>query len=120
MKRIQIGLIVCTAVLIALGLYGCGGVDEAKPLDQVKAEAEKMDVEQLKAVATKYKAAIEAKKDEIAEYMTKLKEIPATEQLGNEASALKDDLSKLNDSMKALQDRFQIYYNKLKELGGNI
>ncbi|GAF80380.1 unnamed protein product, partial [marine sediment metagenome] len=49
-------------LLCTLGLTGCGKkADESKPISEVKAEAEKMDVEQLRSMAIKYKDAIVAK-----------------------------------------------------------
>jgi uncharacterized coiled-coil DUF342 family protein len=79
-----------------------------------------MNVEQLKATAMQYKNAIVAKKAEIEKVLAKMKEIPVTEQLGAEANALKTDIDNLNKSVTALTERFQVYYNKLKEMGGNV
>jgi len=125
MKRIEIGLIICTAVFIALGLYGCeggtsAGVDENKPISDVQAEADKMNVEQLKAMAMKYKDAIAAKKDEFGKVMENLQAIPATEKLGKEATGVTQDSEALINSIKALQARFQVYYDKLKAQGGDV
>jgi outer membrane murein-binding lipoprotein Lpp len=104
-----------------LGFAGCGKkADENKPIADVKAEAEKMDVEQLKAKAMEYKDAVVAKKAEIEKVAAKLKDIPITEQLGTEAKALQTDIANLNKSVAALTERFQVYYNKLKEKGGNV
>ncbi len=127
MKRIEIGLIICTAVFIALGLYGCkgrtstsAGVDENKPISDVQAEADKMNVEQLKAMAMKYKDAITTKKDEFGKSMENLQAIPATEKLGKEATGATQDSEALINSIKALQARFQVYYDKLKAQGGDV
>ena len=104
-----------------LGFAGCGKkADESKPIADVQAEAAKMNVEQLKAKAMAYKDALVAKTAEIEKVAAKLKEIPVTEQLGAEAKALQADIENLNKSLAALTERFQIYYNKLKEMGGDI
>jgi uncharacterized coiled-coil DUF342 family protein len=117
---IKIGLCLLLAGCV-LGLAGCKkGADENKPMDQVQAEAAKMNVEQLRAKAMEYKNAIVAKNAEIEKVLAKMKEIPVTEQLGAEAKALKTDIESLNKSMAALTERFQVYYNKLKEMGGNV
>jgi chromosome segregation ATPase len=114
------------AVLLActlLSFVGCGSkseVDETKPLAEVKAEAEKMTVEQLKDVAMKYKEAIEAKQPEIKKLMEQLSDIPITEKLGEEAKSLTADLEQLNSSLKSLRERFDIYYNKLVELKADV
>jgi uncharacterized coiled-coil DUF342 family protein len=104
-----------------LSFTGCGKkADESKPIADVQAEAGKMNVEQLKAKAVEYKDAIVAKKAELEKVAAKLKEIPLTQQMGAEAKALQGDLANLNKSVVALTERFQVYYNKLKEMGGSV
>jgi len=114
-------MVLCVGTLI---LTGCGAksedADESKPISEVKADAEKMNVEQLRAVALKYKEAIEAKEPEIKKIADKIKEIPITEALGKEATVLKEDLGELNESVTALKERFEIYIGKLKELKGDL
>jgi len=108
-------------VLCLLLLAGCGAkADEDKPLSDVKAEAEQMSVEKLKSMAMAYKDAILDKKREAEALSLKLKDIPLTEALGSEAKGLKADIDDLNKSVSALKDRFQVYYNKLKEKGGDV
>jgi len=115
-------VVLCIAIAgCVLGLGGCGKkADENKPVADVQAEASKMNVEQLKAKAMEYKDAIVAKKADIEKVAAKLKEIPITEQMGTEAKALQADITNLTNSVSALTERFQIYYNKLKEMGGDV
>jgi len=113
-----------------LSFAGCGKkAGQSKPtaqanetiaVAQVQAEAGKMNVEQLKAKAMEYKDAIVAKKAEIEKVAAKLKEIPITQQMGTEAKALQADVANLNKTVAALTERFQVYYNKLKEMGGSV
>ena len=104
-----------------LAFCGCGKkADESKPLSEVEAEAEKMDVAKLKAAALEYKDAILAKKEDVAEITAQLKEIPIANMLGEEAKGLKADIDGLNESVSALKSRFDVYYNKLKEKGGDV
>ncbi len=120
MKQVKTITLYCTVALLAVALFGCGGkADENVPIDQVKADAEKMSVEKLKAMATKYKDAIMAKQDDINKLAAKLKEIPLTEALGEEASGLKADIDALTKSIGNLKARFQVYYDKLVEKGGD-
>jgi uncharacterized coiled-coil DUF342 family protein len=49
-----------------------------------------------------------------------VKEIPITEALGDKAKTLKTEAEKITSTIKALTDRFQVYYNKLKEKGGDL
>ena len=114
-------ILCCLLVLSSLALYGCGKkADENKPVGEVKAEAEKMSVEKLRSMAMTYKDAITAKKGEVEKLASKLKDIPLTKMLGDEAKGLKADIDGLNKSVSALKDRFEVYYNKLKEKGGNL
>jgi hypothetical protein len=104
-----------------LGPAGCAKkADENTPVPQVQAEADKMNVEQLKAKAMEYKNAIVAKKAEIEKVAAKFKGIPITQQMSAEAKGLQTDIANLNKSVAALTERFQVYYNKLKEKGGSV
>ncbi len=113
--------IVLMLALSMLFLFGCGKkADENKPISEVQSEAEKMSVDDLKAMAMKYKDAIEAKKADIDKVTAKLKEIPVTEMLGENAKKLKADIDNLTKSLSALKERFQIYYDQLKAKGGDV
>jgi uncharacterized lipoprotein YehR (DUF1307 family) len=104
-------------LLCSLILLGCSQKsDENKPISEVKAEAEKMDINQLRSMAMKYKEAIAAKESEIEMLFARLK---ATKMQDTEAKKTTTELNKINQSMSALSERFQIYYNKLKEKGGD-
>jgi hypothetical protein len=93
---------------------------ETIPVADVQAEAGKMNVEQLKAKAMEYKNLIVAKKATLETLAAKLKGIPLTEQMGAEAKGIQTDIATLNKSVAALTERFQVYYNKLKEMGVDL
>ncbi len=95
-------------------------VDTAKPVAEVQAQAEGMSVESLKATALKYKEAILAKQAELEKLTAKIKEIPVTEALSQEAKTLKTDLQNIETSLKALKERFQVYYDTIKKKGGDL
>ena len=121
MKTARTIIFCCLSILCLLALPGCGKkADENKPLSEVGAEAEQMNVEQLRSMAMKYKDAIMAKKTEVEEFTGKLKDIPVTQMLGKEAKELKGEIEVLNKSVSALKERFKVYYNKLKEEDGNL
>jgi len=107
-------------IVCAVDLFGCGKkADETKPISEVKTEAETMDAAKLRKMAAAYKDAITDKKAEIEKVAAKLKEIPVTKMLGAEAKELKGEIEQLNKSVSALTERFKIYYDKLKEKGGD-
>jgi len=95
-------------------------VDTQKPIAEVQTQAQAMNVESLKATALAYKDAILAKQADVEKLVAKVKEIPITEALGEQAKTLKADLATLETSVKALKDRFQVYYDTLKQKGGDV
>ena len=118
-----------TTLLVCMLLFpGCSkksgsvpkDVDENKPIAEIKAEAEKLDVEQLRAIAKKYKDALLARQDDIKRMTDSLAKIPLTEKLGKEAQALTADIDSLMKSVNALSERFQVYYDKIKAKGGEL
>lgn len=114
-----VGLVVATVGVTLLA--GCSkDADEGKSIAEAKAEAEKMDVEALRAKAMSYKEAIVAKQKEISELQGRIKEIPITEALGEKAKSLKQDAEALTKSLGALKDRFEVYYGELKEKKGDL
>ena len=121
MKIVRNAVLCCLIALCPFAILGCGKkADENKPISEVKAEAEKMDTDGLRAMAMVYQKAIAAKNSEVEKLSAKLKEIPATEMLGAEAKEVKVDIDNLNKSISALKERFEVYYQKLKEQGGDL
>ena len=120
MKTVR-NVVFCLLIGSLLVLGGCGKkADETKPLSDVKAEANSMSVEKLRSMAVTYKDAITSKKGEIEKVADKLKDIPVAKMLGDEAKGLKTDIDSLTKSVSALKDRFQVYYDKLKEKGSDL
>lgn len=117
------GRVICHLLVLACvaGLSGCGKkADENKPIEQVTAEAEQMSTKDLRSMAEAYHAKIVAKQAELDQFVKKLAEIPALEQLGKEAGAIKSDMDNLSKAISALTERFKIYYDKLKDKGGDL
>ena len=121
MKTVRNAVLCCLIALCLFAILGCGKkADENKPISEVKAEAEKLDTDGLRAMAMVYQKAIAAKNSEVEKVTAKLKDIPVTEMLGSEAKELKTDIDDLNKSISALKERFEVYYQKLKEQGGDL
>jgi hypothetical protein len=121
MKDIRNIRLYCLLALCVLALLGCGKkADENKPISEAKAEAEKMSVAELRSMALKYKEAIMAKEGDVEKIMAELKEVPLTKMLGEEAVELKADIDNVNKSISGFMERFKIYYNKIKEKGGDL
>jgi signal transduction histidine kinase len=121
MKIVRNAVLCCLIALCLFAILGCGKkADENKPISEVKAEAEKMDTDGLRDMAIAYQKSIAAKNSEVEKLTAKLKDIPATEMLGNEAKELKADIDNLNKSISALKERFEVYYQNLKDKGGDL
>jgi hypothetical protein len=95
-------------------------VDAQKPIAEVQTQAQAMNVESLKATALAYKDAIVAKQVDVEKLVAKVKAIPITEALGQEAKTVKADLENLETGLKALKDRYQVYYDALKQKGADL
>jgi len=120
MKTVKNIIIYFSLMLCLLVLPGCSQkADENKPLSEVKAEAEKMDTNQLRSMAMNYKQAIMAKNDEAEKIIGNLKDIPDAEKLGAKMKEIQEELNNINKSVSALKERFEVYYNKLKEKSGD-
>jgi uncharacterized coiled-coil DUF342 family protein len=102
-------------------LSGCGKkADENRPISEVKAEAERMSVADLRSMAMQYKDSIMARQKDLEELTAKLKDIPIAQMVSAEAKELKAEVDNLNKSISALKERFQVYYQKLKDKGGDL
>ena len=108
-------------VMCLSALFGCGKkADENKPIAEVKAEAEQMNTKELRAMALAYKEAMMAKQKNVKKLNARLGLIRTTEMPSKKDQRLIADIYSLNKSISALTERFRIYYNKLKEKGGDV
>jgi hypothetical protein len=118
MKTIKNMTFLFLLLLCPLVVFGCSQKsDENKTTSEIEAEAEKMDTNQLRAMAMKYKETIEAKSDEIKKLFDKLNNIPPAEMMDTKAKGITDEINKISQSVSELTEKFMIYYNKLKEKG---
>jgi ABC-type phosphate transport system auxiliary subunit len=118
-RRSSLGL--CVLLAGASFLVGCGkDADEDKPLTEVKAEAKKMGVDELRESAVAYKDAILAKRKDLTKLADKLKDVPLTEIVGDEAKELKGEIETLTRSVQALKERFDVYFTNLKDKKGDL
>lgn len=99
----------------ALVLCGCGAnVNENKTLEQAKTEAASMDAASLQKQVDALKAFIAEKNDEAKDLAEKLSKISLTEQMGNDAKALREEASKIAESVKKIQTQLGVYVEELK------
>lgn len=102
-------------VMASFFIAGCGSTaSETKPIAEVQSEAKTMSAAQLEKVVSAYKAAIQTKEVQIKALQEKVKEIPVTQLLGDEARAIKDDAAKLAGSVQALTERMNVYLKEIQ------
>ncbi len=122
MKTVKCVALYCLLAVLVVATGSCGGkkADENKPLSEVKAEAQKMEADDLRESAMAYKDAILAKRNEISKLADDLKDVPLTEIVGDEAKDLKQEIETLTRSTQALKERFDIYFARLKDQNGDL
>ncbi len=111
-KLLYLMALVASMVIFA----GCGNkADENKTPAQIQAEVQNMDLAQIQAVIADYQKAIEKKATELKKEADKLAQIPLTEQLGDEAKKVRENMSNLKDSLAKLQANLAAYTEGLKQ-----
>lgn len=116
-------LITSTLLIVMLVLVGCGGGGSAETevsemtVAEVEQQSSGMSVDDLKSKVAEYEKALQAKLADLEPIQEKLKAIPMTEMMGEEAKALQADILKISEDVTALKDRLQVYYDALKEQG---
>lgn len=113
MKKVAVAII--PFVLFSLVVSGCGGgASEDKPISEIRTEVRSMTAEDLQVMVNKYQKAIEGKKGEVSKLRTKVNNIPVKELMGKEAKSLKEEISKLSSTVRALMQRMSIYAQELR------
>lgn len=113
----------CALLVVSLFAFtGCGKkkADPNKPVDQVKAEADKMDAKQLQQMVDSYQEALNAKKVDVEKIVADLKKVPLTEMAGDKAKAFTANIDSVNKTIAALNERMKIYADKLAEKSAGL
>lgn len=128
MKRNLIVMMTLIAMVSLMTVAGCGSKEgssgstinpatlETRPVNEIKAEADKMNEQQLRDAAGVYKKALSAKEAEVTKMFNELNQVSATEKLGPKAQNLTQNVESLGKSAKALTERLRIYVDKLKAM----
>ena len=113
----MIGILLCAAIF----LPGCGGgsVDETKPLTELQAEAEDKEAAELVKMAEAYRDAVADKVDDIEDLESDIRKIPVDEMLGEDARAIKAEMTAISASLDALVERFNLYVELAAKKGAD-
>jgi hypothetical protein len=118
-------------VVCCLVVFGCSkkegggasptnaGTDLSDSTSKTKVDADKMDVEQLRAAALKCKVDAEAKTAETEKLAQELIKALSTDN-ADKRKELNAQMEKLRKSEDALYAQLKVYIEKLKEKGGDM
>jgi TolA-binding protein len=117
-------LLICFALILSC-LAGCGKKAEQtgtanQPANQVKAEAQQMNVEQLKAKATNCRQALLEKKAEVEKLAAALAKLPPDQMIGKEGQVIRQQMGELQKTMQPLHQQLQAYCEQLKAKGADV
>ena len=118
-KKITLCVLLVTSLFV---FSGCGKkkADPNKPVDQVKAEAAKMDAKELQQMVNSYTEALAGKKTEVEKIVIELKKVPLTEMAGEKAKSFTANIDSVNKSIAALNERMKIYSDALAEKSAGL
>lgn len=102
-------------------VMGCGKkADTNKPMEEVRAEAQTMSAKELESSAKAYASEINRLKPEMEKIQAKLKDLAPTELLGDKAKGIKEEISKVSSRLSALTQRYDVYAEQYKKVGGDL
>lgn len=105
----------------AMFLAGCGKkADTTKPVEQIKSEVQNMTVNDLEANAKAYAREIAAKRVVVEKIAQEIKAFSVKDLMGEKANVIKEKISKIDAEVSALTERYQVYFDKYREKGGDI
>ena len=126
MRTVRIAAMVLLAVA-AIAVAGCkekggatevAGIDLTKPVAEIKAAAESMDVAQLKNMAEKCIEAVKDKESAVAALVEKQKALPL-DKIASDGQKIMEEVKELQTSIAHLQEVFKVYYSALVAKGGD-
>ena len=94
--------------------------DEGKSVEEVTTQAKEMAADKLRQISQIYRDAIEANRQKLSEMAKQLRDTPEGERASAEARKLKAETDRIHDSIPVLIEKFEVYYNSLKEKAGNL
>ena len=94
--------------------------DQTSTIPEVSARAKEMAVENLRKMAEKYQIAITATRREVKQLTDQLMALTDAEKNGPQGVDLKAKLDEVYKTLQPLKERFQVYYDALKEKGGDL
>ena len=110
-------LLLLGAALMAGMVVGCGdsAVNENRPIEEVRAEAAKLDAAAIQKKVDALNKAIAEKTKELEAAIKKVSEIPLSEILGEEAKKAKDKVAEITVSCDKLKEQLKAYMEALSK-----
>jgi ubiquinone biosynthesis protein UbiJ len=94
--------------------------DKGKTVEEVTTQAKEMAADKLREISQIYRDAIEANRQKLKEMAEQLRDTPEAERASAEVKKLKAEIDRIHDSIPVLKEKFEVYYNSLKEKAGDL
>lgn len=112
---------ILTALIIAAVAFGCAKkADTSKTIEQIQQEVQNMNLSQLESTAKAYVSEIKGKQGELDKVKQELSTLSAKDLFSEKAGQIKDKVSAIGNDISALTQRYEVYVNKYRELGGDL
>lgn len=94
--------------------------DQGKSIEEVAADAKQMTVERVRKMAEHYRDSIAKGQQTLRDLTEKFVALPDAEKDGPQGQLFKTLIDHVHDSITLMKERFQVYFDQLKELSGDV
>lgn len=123
MRGMMAGVAATVATVVMLCTWGCGGTPppgEDVTLDQVQAECKTLKVPELQKRAETYRDLIRNRIEEVQKLDQKLAAADPVEVSQEDIDKMQSERVKAEKSRLVLMERYKIYFDALRKLGGKM
>ena len=94
--------------------------DKGKSIEEVAADAKEMAVERVRKMAEQYRDAIASSQQTLRDLTEKFVALTDAEKNGPQGQIFKTLIDQVHGSITLMKERFQVYFDQLKELSGDV
>lgn len=94
--------------------------DQGKSIEEVAADAKEMAVERVRKMAEHYRDAIASSQQTLRDLTDKFVALTDAEKNGPQGQIFKALIDDVHGSITKTKERFQVYFDQLKELSGDV
>lgn len=116
--RFFINIVCLLSIVLAVGC--AKELDVNRSLEDVKAEAASLSLEDLEKQALRYGKEIRKRYADMEEVKYELKGLSPRDVIGDKGKDVKERYNKMSDDVKVFMEHYGVYARQYKELGGNV